>query len=55
MVVVDCSCDGYGSTADGRFYSNCTDSLARELLHHALEQRLVGYLVSHRHVGFTPG
>ena len=53
MVVVDCSYDGYGSTADGRFDSNRADSLASELLHHALEERLVRYLVSHDHVGLT--
>lgn len=53
MLVVDCACDGYGSTADGRFNSNCVDSLASELLHHALEERLVRDLVSHRHVGLA--
>ena len=53
MVVVDCSCDGYGTTADGRFDSNCADSLASELLHYALKERLIRYLVSHSHVGLT--
>ena len=53
MVVVDCSCDGYSSTTDRRFDANGANSLASELLHHALEERLVRYLVSHRHVVLT--